>query len=193
MDERVLVIPRQHLEAVGFFRGHRQPDSAFETELLSPAQFSFRPRAEVETDPSYLQVIPYVVLKFGASLFHYRRGLSGGETRLRALRSVGIGGHISEEDARGGQNPLETGLLREVSEEVDVDEPRHHQSLGLIFDDSTPVGEVRLGVVRVWELAKEHAVPKEDSLAAAGFAHLATLRAEADEFETWSRFVLAGL
>src|SRR6187200_1939749 len=101
-DERVLVIPTERFRAAGYFHGFRAADSDYRAAVLNRTAFQFRPRREVETQPEFKQLIPYVVLKCGGDLFHYRRGASGTEARLRALRSVGIGGHISEEDAAGG-------------------------------------------------------------------------------------------
>lgn len=192
-DERVLVIPTRAFRAAGYFHGFRAADAAYRDAILNPAAFRFRPRSEVETDPEFKQLIPYVVLRCGGDLFHYRRGSSGTESRLRALRSVGIGGHISEDDARGGDDPYRTGMLRELTEEVDIGGGWSDTFFGFINDDRTPVGSVHLGVVHLVELATPAAESREDALADAGFAPLAELAARAEEFETWSQFVLAEL
>jgi hypothetical protein len=47
--------------------------------------------------------------------------------------------------------------------------------------------------VHVFELAEPKVRQGEQALTRAGFATLAELRAQADEFETWSRFVLNAL
>src|SRR5207245_7179115 len=114
-----------------------------------PSLLSFRPRAEVETDPSYKQIIPYVVLRSGNLVFHYTRGQKGSEARLRALRSLGVGGHISEVDVSLFGDPYRSGLAREVAEEVHLDSPYTERCVGLINDDRTPVGRVHLGIVHV--------------------------------------------
>ena len=86
-SERVLCIPRSQLVSAGEFHGFRRFDEAFATALLNAAGFSFRPRSEVETDPNYKQLIPYVVLRYGDTVFHYRRGGSG--TRMAFGRGDG--------------------------------------------------------------------------------------------------------
>lgn len=77
-------------------------------------------RAAAECTPALKQLIPYVVVKrSGGGIACYRRHCS--EDRLHGFYSVGIGGHINEED-RGGPNgtvceAVKTCLNREISEE----------------------------------------------------------------------------
>src|SRR5262245_55932275 len=95
-DERVLVIPTAVFHQAGLFQGFRplDGDAAYLARLLDPAHLSFLPRSRAEHDPSFKQLIPYVVLRWGDEAFHYTRGAAGTETRLQALRSIGVGGHI---------------------------------------------------------------------------------------------------
>src|SRR5258708_27763262 len=90
--ERVLVIPTARLHAAGMFQGFRSHSDDYYRFLLDPTHFEFRPRGEVEIDPSFKQLIPYAVLRWRDQLFPYRRGSSGAEKRLEALASVGVGG-----------------------------------------------------------------------------------------------------
>jgi predicted NUDIX family phosphoesterase len=191
-DEHVLVVPAAALGRLGPFRGfHTDPGRL--ADLLDPAHLAFRPRAEVETDPSVKQLIPYVVFRCGDRLFHYTRGAGGGEARLRAKRSVGVGGHISAADAAGAADPYRAGMLRELAEEVEVASPYTEQILGLVYDPSTPVGEVHLGIVHLLTLDRPAVRPRESGLADAGFAPLRELWAERAAFETWSQLVLGVL
>jgi predicted NUDIX family phosphoesterase len=189
VDESVLVIPAARLGAVGAFTGWRSTDTAM-TALLDPAHFAFRPRREVETDPAWKQLIPYCVLTYRGRVFHYTRGAGGGETRLNAKLSIGIGGHISEADARGGSDPYRTGMLRELGEEVELAPGWSDRVIGFLFDPSTPVGEVHLGIVHIVELADGTVMPRESGIAAPGFAAPEELLEQADRLETWSRLSL---
>jgi predicted NUDIX family phosphoesterase len=193
LDEKVLVIPTERFRAAGYFHGLRPANDSYRAAILDPSAFSFRPRYEVETDPSFKQLIPYIVLKCGDLVFHYRRGSSGTEKRLEALRSIGIGGHISEADAAGGDNAYQTGMMRELTEEVNVGCAFRERCVGFINDDRTPVGSVHLGVVHVFELESPSAHSREDALANAGFAPWTALLLEAGQFETWSQFCLEAL
>jgi predicted NUDIX family phosphoesterase len=188
LDEKVLVIPTEQFRAAGYFHGLRAADDAYRAAILDPSAFLFRARSEVETDPAFKQLIPYIVLKCGELVFHYRRGASGMEKRLEALRSIGIGGHISEADAAGGIDPYHTGMMRELTEEVELGCGFRERCVGFINDDRTPVGSVHLGVVHVFELESPAARSREDALADAGFAPWAELLRFAEQFETWSQF-----
>jgi predicted NUDIX family phosphoesterase len=191
--ERVLVIPASRFAAAGVFHGFRPFSDSFLNTLLDPRFFSFRPRGEVETDPSFKQLIPYVILTCGGELFHYTRGKAGTEKRLQALRSIGIGGHISQDDHAAGADLYRAGMLRELNEEVRIDSPYSERCLGFIYDGTTPVGEVHLGVVHLLELEKPLAWPREEAIAEAGFATLSHLLTYRQEFETWSQFAFEAL
>ena len=188
-SERVLCISHSQLLAAGAFTGFRPVSEPFATTLLNPDGFSFRPRSEVETDSTFKQLIPYVVLRCSDRVFHYRRGGSGTETRLHAKRSVGVGGHIAEADAGGG-DAYTAGMLRELHEEVGIGSHAAGPPVGFIYDPSTPVGEVHLGVVHLFELSEPNVTPREAAIADAGFATVEELLSKREEFETWSQLVL---
>jgi len=191
--EKVLCIPAAQFQAAGEFHGFRPFDEAYRDQLLTPGWMSFRARGEVETDPSFKQLIPYVVLRCNGELFHYTRGTSGTEARLRALRSIGLGGHISLEDGSIAADPYRTGMLRELSEEVEIQSSWTERPLGFIYDGRSAVGEVHLGIVHLLELQEPLVWPRESAIDEAGFLSLSELLRNRDEFETWSQFVLERL
>jgi predicted NUDIX family phosphoesterase len=193
MDERVLGLPTERLRSAGLFQGFRPFDSDFFAFLLDPAHLEYRARSEAEMDSSFKQLIPYCVLRHGDRIFHYRRGKSGAEARLRSLRSVGIGGHISAVEDGGAADPYRAGMLRELAEEVELLTPFRERIFGMINDDATPVGTVHLGVVHLLDLEAPDVRPSEDGIAEAGFAPLSELQRDTLEFESWSQLVFAGL
>jgi predicted NUDIX family phosphoesterase len=201
-DEQVLVIPTAVLRQAGMFQGLCRDVDRYLPIILDPAAFSFLPRSRAEDDPSFKQLIPYVVLMCKGQVFHYTRGQGGGEKRLRALRSVGIGGHINPDDqlpspsGRGvggegdAEHPYRQGLARELAEEVTIETAYRETCLGFINDDSTPVGAVHLGIVHLFELDEPKAQRREADLMNVGFALIVDLVRAKNEFETWSQFVL---
>jgi predicted NUDIX family phosphoesterase len=188
--ERVLVIPTAVFHEAGLFQGFCPDVAHYLPRLLEPRHLSYRPRAEVETDPTFKQLVPYVVLQWRDQVFSYTRGKKATETRLQALRSIGVGGHISQDDHGLFGNPYQEALYREVAEEVDIQSPYRERCLGLINDDSTPVGQVHLGIVHVFELDEPKVQRREAVLTRTGFAPIVELWEQRAEFETWSRFVL---
>jgi predicted NUDIX family phosphoesterase len=191
--ERVLVVPTALLrERGGLFQGFTPDSDRYLSWLLDPAHLRYLPRDRAENDPTFKQLIPYIVLRCAGQVFHYTRGKAGSEARLRSLRSVGVGGHICSDDGAVPADAYRTGMLRELAEEVIVDSPHREQTLGLINDDRTPVGQVHLGIVHVLDLAEPRVRRREEALADCGFAALADLRAQRAEFETWSQFLLEG-
>jgi predicted NUDIX family phosphoesterase len=195
-EEHVLVVPRARLEHVGMFQGFCGTPDRYVADLLDPAHTFYRPRSTVEEDPSLKQLIPYCVLRWFAPdgavrLFAYTRGGGGGEARLRAKRSVGIGGHISDGDGLAGDAAsYAAGMRRELGEEVVIDAPSTERCVGLINDDSTPVGSVHLGIVHLVDLERPDVAARESDIADHGFETLAALLADRDRFETWSQMVL---
>src|SRR4051794_40076126 len=111
--EQVLVVPTAVFHRLGRFQGFSPEVQRYLPALLQPEQLRYLPRPEAENDPSFKQLIPYVVLRCGDQLFHYRRGRAGSEARLRTLRSLGVGGHINPGD---GSQPdaYRAGLEREI-------------------------------------------------------------------------------
>jgi predicted NUDIX family phosphoesterase len=194
-DERVLVVTGAELDRLGRFQGFSPDAERYLSGLLVPDFMDYRPRSQVEEDPSYKQIIPYVVFRSGNVVFCYKRGQSQGESRLHRLRSLGVGGHVSEEDAQGGRtlDAYETALRRELEEEVAVGSAGRIRRVGLINDDATPVGRVHLGVVHLYELERPDIAPREDGLAEAGFVAIPIVQSLRLEFETWSQIVIDSL
>jgi predicted NUDIX family phosphoesterase len=195
VDERVLVVPSAELDRLGRFQGFSAEAERYIRALLVPELMQYRPRSEVEDDPSFKQIIPYVVLRSSDAVFCYTRGKSQGEARLHRLRSLGVGGHVSEEDAEGGKSldAYEAAMRRELHEEVDVTSPGRLRRVGLINDDSTPVGQVHLGVVHLFELERPQVAAREEGLAEAGFLPLSNVVLIQHEFETWSQICIASI
>jgi predicted NUDIX family phosphoesterase len=191
-SERVLVVPGSELDRLGRFQGFHPDAERYLSALLVPGMMEYRPRSEVEDDPSLKQIIPYVVLKSQDAVFCYTRGKSQGEARLHRRRSLGVGGHVAEEDAEGRRSfeAYEMAMRRELDEEVEVASPGRMRLVGLINDDSTPVGSVHLGVVHLLELDRPLVTPREEGLAEAEFVRIIELGKSWDEFETWSQICI---
>ncbi|HEY7309139.1 MAG TPA: phosphoesterase [Gemmataceae bacterium] len=190
--EKVLVLPTARFHVLGVFQGFCPRVADYLPALLDPAHLQYLARGFAETDPSFKQLIPYIVLRWRDRIFCYTRGNAGGEARLRSLRSLGIGGHICAEDGASSTDPYRAGLLRELEEEVYLDTTYNERTIGLINDDRTSVGQVHLGIVHVFDLAEPKVRHRDPALADGAFAPLEQLILQRREFETWSQFLLEG-
>jgi len=198
--ERVLVVPTPLFHRLGYFHGFSPAADRYLAELLNPANGSYRPRNEVEHDPGFKQLIPYMILRYvdparGPMVFQYTRGTGQGEGRLHRKHSVGIGGHISTLDAHAdaSSSPYEQGMRRELEEEVIIDAPFRQQCVGLINDDQTDVGKVHLGVVHILDVEQPAVRPREADILECGFRPVAEILADMDGFETWSQICMRAL
>ncbi len=188
--EHVLVVPTPLFHEIGHFQGFSRDAEPYLKTLLDPAYTSYRPRAEVEEDPTFKQLIPYCVFRHSGEVFHYKRGKLQGEGRLHSKRSIGIGGHISADDRYRGSSVYHEAMRREIQEEVFLECGYTERCLGLINDDETEVGRVHLGIVHVFDLEAPKVRPREESIIQTGFAQPAELIHSRDEFETWSQICL---
>ncbi len=191
-NELVLGLPAARLHELGTFTGFTTDVPRYLPDLFDVRHLSFRRRSECETDPTWLQLIPYLLLRHHDRIFHYTRGSKGGEKRLHALESIGIGGHINPVDTEAN-DPYRAGMARELAEEIHLGCAYMEKVLGLVYDPSTPVGSVHLGIVHVLSLDNDDVTPRETTIAACGFALITELRKKAAQFETWSQLVLANL
>jgi predicted NUDIX family phosphoesterase len=148
----------------------------------------FMPRSDVEEDPSYQQVIPYVVFRHGDRYLLTRRLKASSEKRLRQLYSLGVGGHINPGDLENG-DPIADGLKREWEEEVVYDGSFEAQLLGLIHDDSSPVSKVHLGVVFLIDGDRPEIAIRETDKLEGELLTLDAMRIYYLAMESWSQIV----
>lgn len=193
MNQMVLVSRTETLDHLGRFQGFSQNVDDYLNLLLHPSNNLFMDRDVAEHDDHYKQLIPYVVLRFGESIFSYVRGKKSSESRLVAMRSIGVGGHIEPLDQSLFSSDRDMYLdaaRREVNEEVRLDTAYEEHIVAIINDDSTDVGKVHLGIMHIWDLAELKATKREGLITQSGFVPIESLKANIDELETWSQIAL---
>ena len=188
-DELVLVVPTASVVAeLGggeAWLGIRAAGEAALADLIR-REGAFRPRVEMEADPSWKQVIPYPVLRDGDAWYLMRRTKAGSDARLHDRYSIGVGGHVNPEDG-ALDGDLTAALRREWHEELVVDFVPAFRFVGLLNDDTTPVGEVHVGLVYEGDAAGRPVAIRESDKLSGGFVPTAEVAAVADRLETWSR------
>lgn len=189
-NENVLVVRRELFDELGSFHGLRFEPQRYLDVLLARGNNHFLARAVAETDPTHKQIIPYALLACGERVLHYVRGKKTGEQRLVAKGSIGIGGHMNDEDESlfaWDEQAYRAGVEREVHEEVLIETPFEDRIVALLNDDTTEVGRVHLGVVHVFRLAETKVQKREAMITNLGFLTKTELLAQRDNLETWSQ------
>jgi predicted NUDIX family phosphoesterase len=186
-EEQVLVVPREAIVPGEGWLGVRRDGIATALDAVA-RRGRFIRRSDAEKDPSLKQVIPYLVLRDADRWFLMRRTRAGGDARLHDRWSIGVGGHLNP-----GDDDVVGGLRREWSEELVAGFEPAFTPLGLLNDDTTPVGAVHLGVVYVADAAGRPVQIRETDKLAGSFATTEEVAALRDEMETWSRLVFDAL
>jgi predicted NUDIX family phosphoesterase len=189
MTERVLVLPRADVPGGCDFRGIRLADEATLDALRTAvaAHGRYVERAVAEEDPDHKQLVPYVVVRDGDKVFLMERTDAGGDRRLHGKASIGVGGHLNPVD--DGEDALMAGLRREWTEELVAGWTPDFRLVGMLNDDTNPVGAVHLGVVFEVDAAGRPIEVRERDKLMGGFATAETVRAAWDRLETWSQLV----
>jgi predicted NUDIX family phosphoesterase len=185
--ERVLVVPREVVPDRAAWYGLRADGLDSFLEVVA-AHGRYEPRAAMEVDPRFKQIIPYLVLRDGERYFLMRRTRAGGDARLHDRWSIGVGGHIDP-----GDDGLAGGLRREWHEELAADFEPTFIPYALLNDDTTDVGAVHLGVVVLADAEGRPVTVRETEKLSGAFATADEVAAGADRLETWSRIAFDAL
>jgi predicted NUDIX family phosphoesterase len=186
-DERVLVVPRAALVAGEGWLGIRRGSLDGALAVVAGEGFFMR-RGDAEEDPGHKQVIPYLVLRDGERWFLMRRTRAGGDARLHDRWSIGVGGHLNP-----GDGDVAGGLAREWAEELVADFEPAYTPVGLLNDDTTPVGAVHVGFVYVADAGGRPVAIRETDKLEGSFVTTEAVAAVRDGLKTWSRLVFDAL
>jgi predicted NUDIX family phosphoesterase len=186
--ERVLVVPRAIVVAEPWRGLRTDPQGLAEAIAAIDLHGRFEPRSEMEADPAFKQVIPYLVLRDGERWFLMRRSSAGADARLHERWSIGVGGHLNP-----GDRDLAGGLEREWREELAADFVPPFRPVGLLNDDDTDVGTVHFGVVYEADAGGRSVAVREVEKLTGSFAGEGDVAAVRDRLESWSELVFDAL
>ncbi|TMD11055.1 MAG: NUDIX hydrolase [Chloroflexi bacterium] len=186
-SEHVLCVSREDIFPDGAWHGFVDAGLDRYQKVIREQSF-FMPRSEVEEDPTYQQVIPYIVFRHGDRYLLTRRLKASSEKRLRQQYSLGVGGHINPGDLEQG-DPVMDGLRREFEEEVVYSGDVNATLLGLINDDSSPVSKVHLALAFLVDGSSPEIQIRETEKLAGELLTLEEMRMFYLEMESWSQIV----
>jgi predicted NUDIX family phosphoesterase len=193
LDEDVLCVPRTTIFPDGAWHGlvTRGLERVLRTVRASS---EYRPRSQVEDDPSLQQIIPYCVVRHphDDTYLITRRLRHSSERRLHHLYSLGIGGHVNPTDGVRG-DPVIGGLSREWAEEIRCASPATARLVAALNDDSSPVSRVHLGLVFLVEPTLGFVEVRETHKLEGEVMPLEAMRDHYLSMESWSQLVFDDL
>lgn len=192
-DEQILVVKRSHLFPAASTPWNGIHDTIFNDFFaLTQHHKEFHPRGLMETDPTYKQIIPYLVFTHQNKFFLMQRMASAGEQRLKNKYTLGIGGHIRKEDLIASSNNIMSWAEREFHEEVHYNDAFTVKPLGILNDDSDLVGQVHLGFVLLIE-GSSPAIAVKSELKSGALYSLEECQFFYNSMEGWSQTIFTYL
>lgn len=162
-------------------------------------------RSQAETDPSYKQIIPYIVIHGEWQGQDYvlcgRRLRGGNEDRLHGRITLGLGGHVKWEGGLHAVDMIYRAAEQELKEEVGYVDPDLRSKLVLVGEldaDVTDVDLVHRGLVYLLtvDLSDEfwlHARSQEPDKLQLFWAPLNNLGFVIDRMEEWAKLTYGAL
>lgn len=186
-DEHILVVKREHLfRNIHAWHGLEEVDFEKYLQIITEKK-EFLPRSLMETDFNYKQIIPYLVYTHNNKFFLMQRKSTASENRLANKLTLGIGGHIRQEDMT--DSSLFSWALREFHEEVHYEGNIAVKPLGILNDDSNDVGKVHIGFVLLLQGDSANISVKSE-LKSGTLLSLSECVAQRENMESWSQFVI---
>jgi len=194
-QENILVVPEEHFTPNQLSTYSDIGYSALST-LLEHSEL--HKRADMEKDPSYKQIIPYVIVENErGEILTYKRSNKSGENRLHDMYSIGVGGHLDEITSEPATKSLDLyfkGMVREIKEEIDYNAPISDFEINAtIYDNSNDVGKVHLGVVSTLKVSSRYFDSHQgetDVLVDREWLSKEELIKRVDSLENWSKIIV---
>lgn len=183
--EKVMVVAREDIFADGTWHGLKTEDIARLVKIIN-TKHKFMARGEVEDDPAWQQIIPYMYYQFEGKYFLMQRNAGHTDKRLASNFSLGIGGHINKKDIKTGN--IASWAKREFEEEADYKGRMKTTFAGLLNDDTNDVGRVHLGLVIEIEGANDQ-IQVRDEHQSGEMVDFEKLSGAYKKMETWSQIV----
>lgn len=181
-----------HPLSSGWYQGFDQPLRTLQSVALHRER-----NEEVESDHTFKQFVVYIVVLFEGKVLCYQRGKKGDEARLHAKHSIGVGGHVNEQDfdmTFGHDTPFENALYRELKEEAGIYSGHINSAefFGFVNNEADDVGKAHIGLVYIVELDHIKGCDFEDAMVNPQWIEPCKFPSSL-ELETWSQTVLEQL
>ncbi|TSC74907.1 MAG: NUDIX hydrolase [Parcubacteria group bacterium Gr01-1014_30] len=184
-----MVVNRELIFKDGRWQGLKTENLDYYLDLIRN-NFQFRKRGEVEKDPSWQQIIPYILFNFKDEYFLYRYLKKASERRLKDDWLLGIGGHINPVDLKRDQDILDAGAWREWQEEIVYNGNLLEKKLiGILNDDRREVEAVHLGLVYLFKGDSHDIFVREKDVLKGEMVKLQDLEKRLENIGGWAQIV----
>lgn len=186
--EQIVVVQRAFLEQLGPLWQGIQTKNVTELLAIIKNSYQIQPRGLMENDPSFKQIIPYLVVTHQGQHFVLQRRSTASEQRLANKLSLGVGGHLRQTDLNG--STVLDWAMREWREEVTYQGTFSAHVIGLLNDERDDVGTVHLGCVIKIEVHSPN-ISVRSELKSGSFMTFDQCMQEFALFESWSQLLLS--
>lgn len=199
MPKKALVVPKRILLGDSPFQGFIRLNTRDLTSVIMK-NFRYEPRGDaLEADTSLKQVIPYIWIlnPDTKKVFLYQRAKHDTpagehiETRYLGKYSGGVGGHIDEDTEQHSKDPITDAMLRELKEEVAMNNYPTPKFYGYLNDETDSIGTVHFGLIAIAETAEEVHAKAEEGLISGRFYDITEVDKLMNDpkavFENWTR------
>lgn len=159
-----------------------------------PSRHAWLKRNAAETNESWLQLIPYVLLTGNrGNIWCYQR--SGGDSRLNGSYSCGVGGHVERcDECSSLMATIMTAAMRELREEIiNADSfVSDLNPIAYLYEGRSAIGRVHLGIIFIAHCHEDAplSIADGENLQPLGFRQASSIIKD-PHFELWSRLAAA--
>lgn len=193
IGEQVLAVSEKVFKEAGYFVGYKKIDQNFYNKILRNVRYV--DRDDAEKDENWKQIIPYVLIRSKNKYLVMKRLPRSGEKRLHNAYTFGVGGHINPADSTSeieGDDVIERGMMRELNEEIWIEDLKNIKLVGYIYDDSQEVSRHHLGFVYTAETGVEDVKALEPDKLQPFFVEKSDLIKYIDGKENWAELAYKG-
>lgn len=190
MDEMIMVVDSKRIEE-RFGVDSSRVIHAKESECIDYINRNhfFVSRLDAERNMLYKQIVSYCLITCGEDVFLTKRTVKQTEERLHNRYSVGVGGHINFTD-ESCDDAVISGMLRELSEEVNIGCEYTYSFGGIINDNSSEVNSVHAGLCFIIHLREKKCYVKETEKMYGMWINISKVKEYMDGLELWSKILL---
>lgn len=188
LSEMILAVKKEILFKEEYFNGLKKLNNQEIEKYLNiiDKNKEFIERDKAEKDLDYKQIIPYLIFNYQDKYFLMQRKSTATEQRLKNKFSLGIGGHIREEDIKT-KNIIDWAK-REFEEEINYNQSYKVELIGILNDDSDPVGQVHIGFIFLIKGDSDQ-IKVRSELKSGELLNLSQLLSYYEEMENWSKII----